>query len=99
MTDPCHSQKHLYREQPKCWSTLGRTTGEQTSGHWRLTRETPRGTKLNNIRLQWPDAIYVAMQQPGGAVIHKLEGGVFDVYSQQRLDRYREILSQIQRGG
>jgi hypothetical protein len=96
---PCHSQKNLYRANHKCWQTIGLTPGEQTCGSWRLTRETPKGTKLNNVRLQWPDALYVAMAQPGGAVIHKLDGGVFDVYSQQRLERYREILSQIQHGG
>lgn len=92
---PCHSQKNYYRVRAKTWAALGRTTGEQTCGSWRLSHEQPPGTRLNGLRLQWPDALYVAKQQPGGAVIHKLSGGVFDVYSASRIARFKEILSHI----
>lgn len=93
--NPCHSQKNLYRAHPKIWDILGRTEGEERCGRVRFAREKPPGDKLNAGHLSRQAAIYVAARVPGGGVIHATSSESFDVYSEQRLTRYREILQQV----
>lgn len=56
-----------------------------------------RGDKLNNTHLSIAGAIYVASRVPGGGVIFPTSSESFDVYSEQRVRRYQELLKQVKK--
>jgi len=101
-TNTCHSQRNLYRVNHKIWNALAPTTGEQTCGRVRSSHTAPGGVKLNAHKLNLKEALRVARCQPGGAVIYTeswpaTQDSVFDVYSEQRVLRYQEVLAKIKK--
>lgn len=94
----CHSQLNTYGAKLKCWNVLGSTKGERTAGRCRTSTVVPEGDILNSARtLTKAEAIYIAMQQPGGGVIHCYNGNNWNVYAEVRILRYKEILGQLKR--
>ena len=92
----CHTQRNPYRVREKTWLALGPTKGEQSCGYVRMSSEVPDGDPVNESRkLSKEEAIYIAMQQPGGGVIHCYNGDNWNVYSETRAVRYKEILRQL----
>ena len=92
----CHSQRNYYRAHLKIWA-LSQTAGEQSTGRFRISRSKPNGEPLNAQRLTVEEAIQIALKQPEGGVVYCTSKGTADVYSEQLILRYREVLAQLKR--
>jgi len=47
--------------------------------------------------LSFEEALKIAAKQPGGGVVHRTSKDTADVYSEQLILRYREVLAQLKR--
>lgn len=96
MNRACHSQLNCYDARLKIWGVF-QTEGELSCGTFRYSKHKPEGEKLNNAHLSRTTAIYIASRVPGGGVIHSTSSESFNVYSEQRILRFREILKRVRK--
>lgn len=92
----CHSQHNTYGAHRKIWA-LALTTGERACGRARYSNDVPQGQKLNGQPLSRESALLIALNQPGGGVLHALDQAktIYNVYSEQQLLTFKETLKRI----
>ncbi|SRR5258706_5550537 len=92
----CHSQQNCYGAHRKIWA-LYNTLGQQTCGRARYSSDLPQGEKLNTHPLSRDGALLIALNQPGGGVLHAVDQGktIYNVYSEQMLLTFKETLKRI----
>ena len=96
MNHACHTQLNCYDAHLKIWG-LSPTRGELLCGTFRYSKAKPEGEKLNNTHLSRATAIYIASRVPGGGVIYSTSSESFDVYSEQSILRFHEILRRVRK--